>query len=348
MTQRKVWPDHPSRATIYDVAKQAGVAISTVSRVLNDAEDVSRETRNRVLKVVEELQYTPHRTARTLARKRMSSLAVAVPTFTMPTFTQLLKGVQEHLRQHDIDLLLCDLGSTRRRANLQHFIDHGAVDGLLLAGMNVDDSVTHELESLGTHIVLVGSESKVFDCIYWDHDKGARAAVGHFIKQGHTRIGMIVTHEGTFGNAARLNAYRHVQEEAGIMLDEALVKKGKTTKHMGNSEEAGYEAMEMLLKEKPRVSAVFASSDVLAIGAWKAAEDLGIRIPEDVVLIGYDDIKISRYIGLATVDLEIQKVGRDATELLIKRMKRLYTDPEVSIRIVPKLALRKSSTTIFS
>ena len=346
MTQRKVWPDHHTRATIYDVARYAGVAISTVSRVLNDAEDVSQETRSRVLKVVEELQYTPHRTARTLAKKKMSSLAVAVPTFTMPTFTQLLKGVQEHLRQHDIDLLLCDLGSTKRRANLQHFIDRGAVDGLLLAGMNVDESVSHELESLGTHIVLVGSESEIFDCFHWDHEAGARLAVGHFIKQGHKRVGMIVTHEGTFGNAVRFNGYRSTLEEAGLPFDDALVKRGITTKHRGNSEEAGYEAMEMLLEEKPRVTAIFTSSDVLAIGAWKAAEDHRIRIPGDLALIGYDDIKVSRYIGLATIDLEIQKVGREATELLIKRMKQLYTGPEVSIRMVPKLVLRKSSTTM--
>ena len=127
------------RATIYDVARHAGVAISTVSRVLNDAEDVSPQTRERVLRVVDKLQYRPHRTARSLAQKQMSTLVVAVPTFTMPIFTELLKGIQSDLRQHQIDLLLCDLGSSDMRLRLRRFMDRGAVDGLLLGGLPVDD-----------------------------------------------------------------------------------------------------------------------------------------------------------------------------------------------------------------
>jgi LacI family transcriptional regulator len=331
------------RATIYDVARHAGVAISTVSRVLNDAEDVSPQTRERVLRVVDKLQYRPHRTARSLAQKQLSTLAVAVPTFTMPIFTELLKGVQSDLRQHQIDLLLCDLGSTEMRLRLRRFMDRGAVDALLLGGMPVDDDLAQELESLGTAVVLVGAASPRFDSYWWDDVAGARTAVDYLLAQGHRRIGMLAAGEGAFGSDGRLQGYRVALEAAGLPFEEGLVRRGQTRKHLGSSEEAGYEAMQSFLEAAAGVTAVFAGSDVLAIGAWKAAQDRGVAVPEALSLVGYENIKVSRYIGLTTVDVEMQTIGEQAAELVVKRMLGQTQDAPASHQIHPKLIVRKTS-----
>lgn len=337
-------PERSERATIYDVARHAGVAISTVSRVLNDADDVSDETRRRVLAVVDRLQYRPHRTARSLAQKQLSTLAVAVPTFTMPIFTELLKGVQAELRHHQIDLLLCDLGSSAMGRTLRRFMDRGAVDGLLLAGMEIDDEVAHDLETLGAHVVLVGSRTDPFDSFWWDDAAGTRQAVTYLAGEGHRTIGMVTSgEENTFGSAARLRGYREALEAAGIPYEDRLVRQGTTRKHMGSSEEAGYEAMEAILADHPSVTAVFADSDVLAIGAWKAAQDRGYDVPGALSIVGYENIKVSRYIGLTTVDLGMQEVGREATELLVRRMKAQAQEATVSHRIEPQLVVRRTS-----
>lgn len=336
-------PGRAGRATIYDVARHAGVAISTVSRVLNDAEDVSPQTRERVLRVVDKLQYRPHRTARSLAQKQLSTLAVAVPTFTMPIFTELLKGVQSDLRQHQIDLLLCDLGSSDMRLRLRRFMDRGAVDALLLAGLPVDDDLVQELESLGTWVVLVGASSPLFDSYWWDEEDGARAAVAYLVEQGHRRIGMIAAGDGAYGSAPREHGYRAALDAAGLPFEEGLLRRGQTRKHMGNSEEAGYEAMTAFLDDGMGVTAVFAGSDALAIGAWKAAQDRNLAVPEALSIVGYENIKVSRYIGLTTVDVGMQSIGEEATELLVRRMRGQTEEPPVARQLHPELIVRKTS-----
>lgn len=332
-----------TKVTIYDVAERAGVAISTVSRVLNNSSDVSEQTRVRVLKTIEELEFRPDRTAKTLAQKQTRSLAIAIPTFTTPFHNELLKGVRLYLRDHDVDLLLCDLGSTAPHRTLMNFLKRGAVDGLLLAGLPVDERLAQELRALHAPVVLIGYNWEDFDSFYWDDVAGARAAVQHLLNQGHRRIGLIRTHaEGILQNR-RIQGYREALEGAGLSFDEALVKSGHTSKHAGFSEEAGHEAMEELLKLDPPITAVFASSDVQAIGAWKAIHDHGKTVPEDIALVGYDDIKTSHYIGLSSVDQNMHDVGLRATEVLFQRLKGGGDLEHVEELITPTLQIRESS-----
>lgn len=334
-----------SKYTIYDVASRAGVAISTVSRVLNDSNDVSEPTRQRVLRAIEELQFRPHRVARTLAQKRTQTLAVAIPTFTMPYHNELLKGIRMRLRDHHIDLLLCDLGSTNHNVALFNFLKRGAVDGLLLVGVPVDDRIAYELLALHAPVALIGSgEHESFDSFVWDDTTGARQAVEHLHESGHKRIGMIVAHLSSPVQDRRLEGYKQALEASGLQFDPEVVRGGRTPKHAGFSEEAGYEAMQELLAVEPRVTAVFASSDVQAIGAWKAIRDAGLRVPEDIALVGYDDIKTSEYIGLSSVDQGMHEVGEEATGLLLKRVRQENSEqPPVLRRVVPRLIVRDSS-----
>lgn len=337
------------KVTIYDVADRAGVAISTVSRVLNDSPEVSPETRRRVRSAIEDLEFRPDRTAKMLAQRQTDWLAVAVPSSTSQFYNELLKGVKDCLREHDIDLLLCNLGSAAPRETLWRFLHRGTVDALLLASLPVDDRLVHELKMLHAPVVLIGDKSEHFDSFYWDDEAGAHAATSHLTEMGHRRICMITANvwdsKLVDNDVARLRVegYRRALEEAGIEFDADLVQTGRTLKHAGFSEEAGYEAMQKLLVIDPEISAVFASSDVQALGAWNALRDAGRKIPDETAIVGYDDIKISRYIGLSSVDQRMQQIGYQASEMLLARSAGLRSDGPTSECIVPELKIRNSS-----
>lgn len=338
------------KVTIYDVADHAGVAISTVSRVLNDSPEVSPETRERVKSAIETLEFRPDRTAKMLAQRHTNWLAVAVPSSTSQFYNELLKGVKDCLREHDIDLLLCNLGSAAPRETLWRFLTRGTVDALLLASLPVDDRLVHELKMLHAPVVLIGDKSEHFDCFYWDDEAGAHAATSHLTEMGHHRIGMITANvwdsKLVDNDVARLRVegYRRALEEADIEFNADLVQSGRTLKHAGFSEEAGYEAMQKLLAIEPDISAVFASSDVQAIGAWNALRDAGRQIPDEAAIVGYDDIKISRYIGLSSVDQRMQQIGYRASEMLLARSAGSRSDAPTSECIIPELKIRNSSS----
>lgn len=332
-----------SKTTIYDVADRAGVAISTVSRVLNDSRDVSDATRETVLKAIRDLQFRPNRTAKSLAQRSTRTIAVAVPTFTTPFHNELLKGVRTRLDDADLDLLLCDLDWEAPRATLRNFLSRGAMDGLLLTGISVNEEISLELQTLGAPVVLVGSQWEEMDCFYWDDKPGAKLAVDHLVDQGHSKIAMITTpHDENRLRNARVSGYREALEKAGLPFEEDLIACGETRKHDGFSEEAGYEAMQYLLKHHPDVTAVFASSDVQAIGAWQAIRHAGKSVPEDFALVGYDDIKVSRFIGLTSVAQNMHDVGENAADVLLQRLAG-SDDPPVSQLVQPNLVVRKSS-----
>jgi len=333
-----------SKTTIYDVADHAGVAISTVSRVLNNSRDVSDSTRETVLKAIRKLQFRPNRTAKSLAQRATRTIAVAVPTFTTPFHNELLKGVRSALDGNDLDLLLCDLEWENPRATLQKFLARGAMDGLLIAGLQVNEEIAQELRTLGAPVVLIGTQWEDMDSFYWDEEPGARRAVDHLIELGHTEIGMITTpYDDNQLRNARVLGYKGALEDAGIAFDETKIAQGKTAKHAGFSEEAGYEAMEVLLDEHPQVTAVFASSDVQAIGAWQAIRHAGKSVPEDMALIGYDDIKISRFIELSSIAQNMHDVGEEATNVLLQRLRRSGADRTMSKLIHPTLKIRMST-----
>lgn len=336
-------PHEKSKTTIYDVANRAGVAISTVSRVLNSSHDVSESTRARVMEAVRELSFRPDRTARSLAHKGLASLCVALPSFTTPFHTELLKGVRARLRELSYDLLLCDLGSATPRETLLQFLRRGTVDGLLLAGMPVTEDLAAELRALHAPVVLVGHEHPEFDAFLWDDEAGARRATDYLIGLGHRRIGLIKAHSQSLLQSGRVRGYRLALETAGLPYDEALVHSGITEKHAGFSEEAGYEATQALLKAAPDVTAVFACSDVQALGALLALRESGRTVPGDVSLLGYDDVKVCRYIGLSSVAQKMLDVGQLATEVLLDRVERRRTGPPDTVTVQPELRARETT-----
>ncbi len=336
-----------TRATIYDVADAAGVAISTVSRVLNRSPEVSAATRARVEAAVAALRYQPQRTARTLAARTLATLSVALPSATSLFYVEILKGVKDVLRETDMDLMLSNLGSVHPMETLGRFLDRGAVDGLLLVSVDVDDALADRLGRLHAPVVLLGARvtgdvALDADVFWWDDRDGARRATDHLIGLGHRRIGLVSSHPWSRSAAPRQQGYADALAAAGLPFDPDLVAVGETPKHAGYSEEAGAEAMARLMALPDRPTAVFAESDVQAYGAWAWARDNGVRIPRDVSLMGYDDLKLSRFLDLTTVAQRMPEAGRAATERLLARIASPDLGPVNVLQEAP-LVLRGST-----
>lgn len=337
-----------THVTIYDVADHAGVAISTVSRVLNGSPDVSEITRKKVEQAIADLKYHPNRTARSLAQQDVRSLAVALPSFTAPFQNELLKGIRAYLREIEHDLLICDLGSNNQEASLRKFLDRGAVRGLLLCGLPISEEMADELANGPSPCVLVGEQHPSLDCWAWDDEAGAHRAVRHLIDQGHRSIAMIRSGVDSPSQMQRIDGYRAAMKEAGLDVDDDWIVAGRPQYHGGFSEEDGQDAMERILESVPSCTAVFCSSDVQAIGAMAALHQVGKKIPGDMAIVGYDDIKTSRFIGLSSVDQQMQAIGRAAAECLYLRVSGSPLDERKQTIIQPELAIRRSSVNTIS
>ena len=182
---------------------------------------------------IDELNFRPDRVAKSLAQQKARSIAIAIPTFTTPFHNEVLKGVRSKLLDLEHDLLLFDLGSTSPLDRLLDKLKRGTVDGLLLAGVPVDESLAPELKALRAPVVLIGHHHTQFDCFYWDNAVGSQAAVNHLVQQGHRRIGMIRSHTDSYLQKQRIEGYQRALEHAGIPFDETIVLSGQTEKHAG-------------------------------------------------------------------------------------------------------------------
>lgn len=330
------------KPTIYDVADRAEVSIATVSRTINGSEGVTESTRKQVRAAAQALQFRPSRAAKSLAQPGRRTIGVAVPTFTTPFHNELLKGVREQLRGQEADLLLCDLDWTRPLRSLRGFLSGGAIDGLFLVGTGINPHMLSDVGALGA-TVLLGSSVEGTDTFGWNDVEGARKATKHLIERGYSQIRIITSHHEGPTQDARTEGFRLALREAGIGFDEAWIATGHTDKQAGFSEESGHEAMEALLERDPEVGAVFASSDVQAIGAWQALRRANRRVPEDVALIGYDNVKVSRFVGLSSVSQKAQGVGWEATRLLLERLGGNGPSDSVSRVIEPDVISRAST-----
>lgn len=329
--------------TIYDVAEEASVSVATVSRFLNGSGKIAEPTAERVRAAVEALRYQPDRTARTLAEPGRRVLAVAVPSFITPFHNALLKGIRFGLRGFECDLLLRDLGSEDAAGELTHFLQHGAVDGLLVVG-GLSETARRELQHWRAPAVVIGAAVAEIDSFFWDDAAGGRLAAEHLLAAGHRHVGVIQSARTDLAfQEQRVAGYRQALEAAGVAYDPALTASGHAQKHAGFSEEAGHEAMTHLLDAAPPVTAVFALSDVHAMGAWAALRDAGRRVPEDVALVGYDDVKTSQFVGLTSVSQDMHRVGERAIGCLLDRLRSGPPEDPLSVRIEPTLHPRRSS-----
>lgn len=330
------------RVTIYDIAKKAKVGIGTVSRVFNDHPSVSETTRKRVTQVARRLNYHPHPYARGLARNRTNSILAVIPFFTTFFFVEVLRGVQASLGERDYDLVLYGVNDPEQvSASVKRSTLRGRADGLLFFSMRTPK------EFLGpnaqrTPMVLVDAHHKNFDSIYVDNVAGAAAATQHLIKLGHQKIGMLSANLESPPARQRLDGFLKAMHENDLEVKPEFVRASTSTTLDGFTKETGAELMkEFLAMGSAAPTALFVSSDVQAAGALQALAQAGMNCPNDIALVGFDDIELASYLQLTTMRQPMYKMGALAVEMLFNRIK----DPNAPARVerfMPELVVRTS------
>ncbi len=309
--------------TIYDVAKKAGVGIGTVSRVLNNSPQISPDTKERVLQAMKDLHYQPHALAQGLARRKTNMIAVILPQVTGYFYHDLLKGIQKKVSAFGYDMILYNVDEADKTIQfLKKTLRERRVDGVLLISLKIPDEKVKRFQQTQTPIVLVDSYHPKIDSIVVENEQGAYMATQHLIKLGHRRIGIIDAHLRSVPAQVRLNGYKKALEENKISFEEKmLVISDVSSEEDGFTQKAGYDAMSRLLKlgdERP--TAVFVASDIQALGAMKVLRENKMNIPQDMAVVGFDDIEMSDYLGLSTMRQPMYAMGKLAVERLMERI----------------------------
>ena len=329
--------------TIYDIAEQAGVSIATVSRVFNQHPRVSDRTRERVFEVAERLDYQPHVSARSLARQNTNLISAVVPMMTSYFFMEVIRGLQDRLDESAYDLLVYasrTLGKVD--GQLARAAQKGRADGVLLCSTPLTEKRLDRLQTAATPVVLVDSFHPDVDSVSVDNRRGGAIAARHLLDLGRERIGLILPHLDSVPARDRRSGYFDAFQEAGREVNEALIVECGEERDHGYSREAGYEAMRELLARGPRPDAVFAASDVQALGALKAIREAGLHAPEDIALVGFDDIRTSAYVGLSTLRQPMYEMGKLAIEKLFRRIAEPDRPPSHTT-FTPRLVTRETT-----
>jgi LacI family transcriptional regulator len=300
------------------IAKLSGVSRSTVSRVVNNDPNVSVVTREKVLQVVKRVNYTPNAAARGLAAGRTHVLGLVIPTgvaalFTDPYFPILIQGVSSACNTREYSVMLWLAEPEYERRQIRQIMYSGLVDGVIVSSMLLNDSLVQALFEGDLPFMLVGRHPTDTRASYVDADNigGAREAVTHLLRLGCTRVATITGPQNMTAGADRLTGYLAALRNRGLVSDPSLIAEGDFT------EAGGYRAMQQLLA--CRLDALFAASDIMAIGAMRALREASLRVPEDVAVVGFDDLPQSTHSDppLTTVRQPIYRLGSTTVDSLL-------------------------------
>ncbi|RQD69576.1 MAG: LacI family transcriptional regulator [Tindallia sp. MSAO_Bac2] len=301
---------------IKDVAQKAGVSISTVSRVVNNSKPVKPKTRDKVLDAIEELGYRPNAIARSLKIKHTKSIGIMTPDIANQFYPEVVRGIEDVANMYEYTIFLCNTDLNEEK-ELQYFaeLEEKQIDGMIFMGNHVSDELHNEMKSAGIPVVLIGGRAEDIPSVTIDNEKAAQEAVEFLLKRGHSRIGVITGKmKDPMMGQARLKGYRNALEANKIPVEEELIVEG------GYRYKSGYEGAKklMLLNEPP--SAIFVCSDEMAIGASRAILEDGFRIPQDVAIMGFDNVDISGkvYPSLSTIGQPMYEMGAIAMRLITK------------------------------
>ena len=333
-----------SPATISDVAARAGVGVGTVSRVLNGRANVRPVTRAKVLDAIEALKYRPSPLARNLSLRRTHVIGVVVPFFTSPSAVERVRGVAAALARSPYDLMLFDIESEERREHAFQLFDRGdRSDGLLMLSLIPPDEEVERLRATGLPCVLVDAPHPGLPSVVIDDVHGGELATSHLIELGHRRIAFLGDKSPDpfrFASSRdRTRGYELALSQAGIERRPEYVREGTQSHHVARSTAID------LLRLPQRPTAVFAASDTQALGVLEAARILGIRVPEELSVVGFDDIEIAAHIGLTTVRQPLFESGRRGTELLLQLLAdgaRQLNDPRTE-QLAVELVVRSTT-----
>ncbi len=309
-----------NRSTIYSVAAQAGVSISTVSRFLNTPDKVNSETASRIQSSMAQLDYVPHGHVGLRVHRNVQRIGVLSPFFTAPSFVQRMQGMAEVFREASVEMVVCAVDSTDQLAGYLRSVSFlRRFDGLIIISMHLSDVDAHRLAASGLDVVIIESPNPAFSSVEADNVLGGRLAAKCFLDKGYLPCAYL----GELSpppysprpSAVRLAGFREALEAAGHPLAAERIREGQPT--LDDAWRMAGELME--LPEPPR--AVFAMSDLMAIGVLRAARQRGIPVPGRLAVLGFDDIEAAGYMGLSTVSQSLVESGRVAARLLMERIR---------------------------
>lgn len=305
--------------TIYDVADQAGVSISTVSRFLNNPRAVNAQTGARIKLAMENLEYVRHGNAGSRQNRQTIRIGLLAPFFPAPSFVERMEGMAPVFHAANCEMLVYSIDSPEQLDNhVRTGFFSRRLDGIIVMAMAMSEENARHLQRSGLQVVLIEQHNPLFCCIECDNVRGGALAAEYFLARGYGDCGYL-------GQSMALPYSLQPSELRIAGYRDALLRGGKPLRpefiRLGDVSVEGGHAMAMeLLGASRRPRALFAMSDLQAIGAMKAARALGLRIPEDVAILGFDDIEAADYVELSTISQSLKESGRLAAELILGRI----------------------------
>ncbi|MBM7094838.1 LacI family DNA-binding transcriptional regulator [Bacillus sp. H-16] len=333
--------------TIYDIAKKTGFSITTVSRALNNYTDVSEKTKKKILEAVDEMGYYPNSIARSLTTKKSWALGVIFVEdlgvgIKHPFFSAVIESFKQNVESlgYDIIFLSRNIGG-EEKSYVDHAI-HRGVDGIIVMCSDFEDKEVQKLIESPIPSLVVDLHSDKSSVVYSDNYRGSILAVDHLHELGHRKIAHIKGHQKTFAGLERLRGYRSAMENYGLDIPSSYIADGGFFSYEG-----GYDAMKEILSLEDRPTAVFVSGDNMALGALKACKEAGVSVPDDLSIVGFDDIEISKHItpGLTTIRQDTDLIGKKASEVLVQQINMRSRD-YAAVTIPVQLVVRESTKAI--
>lgn len=338
--------DGIKKVTVYDVAKRAGVAPGTVSRVINNKGYMKDETRQQILNVIEEMQYIPNRAGRALKTTRTGLVLLAIPDTANTIYVGMITAVNKTVKQKGYSMVLYYTeGTLEGELKAVRMLRENLVDGLFLINFSYSDELRNSIDNCYAPIVLCGmcnglwadNTNNNFDTISIDVYRGIYDSMTHLIKQGHKEIAYLAGVKNTNVYQQRFDAYCAALRDYGLKYHEEYVFWGDYT------EENGYSAGKKIILMDNRPTAVCASNDLQAIGFWKACRDSGVAVPREIALCGMDNLKECEIVEMSSINMCESDVGKTGAEIILQRMNQTKKSPAQSIKFFPSLIIRKTS-----
>jgi LacI family transcriptional regulator len=324
-----------------DVAERAGVSVTTVSHVVNNTRKVNPETKDRVEQAMLALGYRPNVLARSLRRGQSQTIGVILPDNTNPYFAEVVRGIEDSSFFQGYSIILCNSDNDLEKERLYtNVLMEKQVDGVIFVAAGLSGRNIENLAKLGVPFVLVDRRVPQIEADYVlaDNQGGGFKAVNHLIGLGHRAIACLAGPEGVALSSERVEGYRQALEEAGIPFDPSWVVEGDF------QYQAGYASARKLFSAQKTPTAIFACNDLMAIGIYRCAHERGMRIPGDLSIVGFDDIRLAAFTNppLTTVKQSKHEMGSIAARLLIERMAQPNLPPRLEI-LETQLVVRGST-----
>ncbi|WP_191562570.1 LacI family DNA-binding transcriptional regulator [Metabacillus idriensis] len=327
--------------TIKDVAKKANVSIATVSRILNNQKGYSEKTKRKVLEAIEELDYHPNAIARGLINKKTSTIGVLFPALSSMLVTELLAGIEKAAHLHGSSVIVCHTESNGSKTmKYLQLLNEKRVDGIIFTSEVLKEEYYEFIQKMNIPLVLLSTESRAYSVPYVkvDDRHAAYSATQYLIKNGHTRIGMISGNRNDLiAGKTRIEGFKNALMDHGLPIQDSQIVYSE-----GFTFADGMEGLKKLRNQAPGVTAVFTASDEIAFGAISAAFQMGVKIPEDLSIIGYDNLKIAEMSipPLTSLAQPFYEMGEKAARMIFDMMNG---DQLVESRIMPHSIKERSS-----